>query len=120
MVAQRAASASLGATTSWPRAIGQGPAIRPALLQAFPNAEQRPGPGSGQVLGPDGMPSLPTAAQRLAQLQRSIAARGGSMPSPGNSWGRSFTQVDICCQRAHVLDRPWNNFHPVLHYAVTH
>ena len=29
----------------------------------------------------------------MAQLQRSIAARGGSMPSPSNSWGKSITQV---------------------------
>ena len=92
-VAQRAASASLSSTTSWPRAIGHGPEIRPALLQAFSSAGQGPVPGSGQVMGPDGMPSMPTAAQRLAQLQRSIAARGGSMPSPTNSWGRTVSQV---------------------------
>ncbi len=92
-VVQRAASASLSSTTSWPRAIGHGPEIRPALLQAFPSAGQGPVPGSGQVMGPDGMPGMPTAAQRLAQLQRSIAARGGSMPSPTNSWGRTVSQV---------------------------
>ncbi|CAL5219904.1 g1831 [Coccomyxa viridis] len=91
-VVQRAASASLSSTTSWPRAIGHGPEIRPALLQAFPFAGQGPVPGSGQVMGPDRMPSMPTAAQRLAQLQRSIAARGGSMPSPTSSWGRTVSQ----------------------------
>ena len=90
---QRAASASLSATTSWPRAIGHGPEIRPALLQAFPSAGQGLNLGSGQVFGPDGTPSMPTAAQRLAQLQRSIAARGGSMPSPTSSWGRAVQQV---------------------------
>ena len=84
-IAQRAGSASLSPTASWRRSVAHGPEIRPALLQAFPSAGQPP--------GPDRAPSMPTAAQRLAQLQRSIAARGGSMPSPSNSWGKSITQV---------------------------
>ena len=90
-IAQRVASTALPATASWPRTVAHGPEIRPGLLQAFPGAGQ--GRGAGQALGPDGTPGLPTAAQRLAQLQRSIAARGGSMPSPTNSWQRSFSQV---------------------------
>ena len=84
-IAQRAGSASLSPTASWRRSIAHGPEIRPALLQAFPSAGQPP--------GPDRAPSMPTAAQRLAQLQRSIAGARGSMPSPSNSWGKSITQV---------------------------
>ena len=103
MVAQRAASASLSATSSWPRNIAHGPEVRPALLQAFSSAGSGAIPGRGQLLGPDGAPAAPTAAQRLAQLQRSIAARGGSTPSPSNSWGRSVSQVHCHSAQASVI-----------------